>query len=217
MPITELALLRLTPSTSITSPTLLTNLSTALHAMANFTSPSPALSLPQEPQESHGFHYYHSLSDPTLIYLIGSWSSLSQHLETWIPSRENQALLELLKGQVEVEWMFHVDVDPTTVPVERKVVLGIERFFVGRGGKAASEGVFEEFKRRLEQGGHMASGGWSIEEGGGEKEEFVLFTGWESVEKYKESERTGPLKEQARIGDFVERSERDYAVKLKVD
>jgi hypothetical protein len=151
MTITELALLRLSQDLPITDTTLLANLAAAKRAMKSFTS------LP--------FYFYHCIEDPALIYILGSWCSLSQHMESWIPSPGNLALLQLLKDQVRVEWMFHVDVDPSTLP-RGAPVLGIARYIVPKD----SEGRFGEFLNNTKHspanrvgGEQLVRGGWRIE------------------------------------------------------
>lgn len=117
--------------------------------------------------------------------------------------------------------MSHVDVDPATLTVgqQQKGMMWIERFLVEKGRKewfeGFFEGVIEGVNGRLERGGGLARGGWRIEEGEGE--EYVLFTGWESVEKFEEFERTEGFKEYTRIRQIVEGSESNYAVRLEVD
>lgn len=138
-------------------------------------------------------------------------------METWIPSAQNQELLELLKGQVEVEWMFHVDVEPSTLPLGKRV-LEIERFFVEEGNKVGSE----KMRRKLNEGvgkGGMVRGGWRIEKGmaEGEGEEYVLFTGWESVDRYQESVRSKRATAYEGIKDTVTGIDSDYAVRLEMD
>lgn len=40
------------------------------------------------------FHFMRQLDDPTLVYIIGEWASLEQHMTVWPLSSECQQLLE---------------------------------------------------------------------------------------------------------------------------
>ena len=207
MPITELALLRISAGLSYTDPSLHANLATARAAMEKFTS--------------FPFHLFHCVEDPALIYLIGSWSSLAQHMESWIPSPENQALLQLMKDQVEVEWMFHVALDPTTLPINAPL-LAIARHFVARDNKIKFEEVINGVKHRLELrigSQELGKGGWKIEKDDDRvrEEEWVLFSGWESVEKHMDFAETKEFKEYVRIIDLMEGSEIRYATRMSLD
>lgn len=51
------------------------------------------------------------LEDSSYIYILGGWESIAHHNGDWIKSETNQKLLAQLKDDVDVEWMFHVDID----------------------------------------------------------------------------------------------------------
>jgi hypothetical protein len=140
------------------------------------------------------FYLYTQVEDPTYIYLVGSWDSLAQHYESWIPSQQNQELLERARGRLDVKWMFHVDLDqrrtgtgdimPFSAPV-----LMITRFFVRPERTAEFRHLFEEKKDVLAEGvaTRGVSGGWRIErkKETGVREEFVLFTGWQDIPSHE--------------------------------
>lgn len=60
-------------------------------------------------------HFALQVEDPTLLYLFGGWDSVATHIREWIPSEINQSLLELLKDDITVEWMFHLDIDVSQI------------------------------------------------------------------------------------------------------
>jgi hypothetical protein len=205
MTVTEFAILRILPShdqgnvnppPGIISPTLLSHLKAAASSMSSFSGGLP-------------FTFYQSLTDPALIFLIGGWQSARSHWEEWIPSQQNQELLELLKGMVEVVEMWHIDVPRERVErVEGwggEGVVSVEKW---KGKVKARERVggemgFEEVKDMVQKGvGRDAQvesvGGWRMEKGFAKGEdvvmeemgqgdgggEWVLFTGCESQEEY---------------------------------
>ncbi|KAJ9651155.1 hypothetical protein H2198_009556 [Neophaeococcomyces mojaviensis] len=106
MAVIELALFKLKcPAPTTTSTTvpmvpieLLNNLTTAAKAQASFSN--------------HPVFLIHCVEDPSLIYLVGGWSSAAHHMDDWIPGSENQELLQLLSGDLEVKWMFHLSGEP---------------------------------------------------------------------------------------------------------
>jgi hypothetical protein len=206
MAITELALLRLSPGVSSKDPSLLANLATAKKTMEDFTS------LP--------FHCYSCVEDPSLVYIIGGWPNIEQHMESWISSPENQALLQLMKDQVQVEWMFHVNADPSTLPFD-KPVLAIAQHFVGKDEKGVFEGTFNGAKHHLELyiggEGHVR-GGWRIdkdEEKSGD-EEWVLFTAWGGMREHMDFAETEGFNGYIRIKDFMKSSAISHATRLEV-
>ncbi|KAK9357293.1 hypothetical protein V1504DRAFT_398923, partial [Lipomyces starkeyi] len=93
-----LALIHLNPSSGWpTDLYLRASLLRAKKAMESFTN--------------RRFYFYNQVEDQSYIYIIGSWPSLSQHTNEWIPSKENREMLELLKDRLDVDWMFHLDID----------------------------------------------------------------------------------------------------------
>ena len=171
--VTELALLRLLPNISLADQTLLRNLA---HAK-------------KDPRIIHtpGSHFLSQIEDPTLIYIIGSWDSPEQHWNDFIPSPANQNLLNLLKDQVTVEYLFHVNITQSSLLLYAPAI-SIVRQFVKPGHREAYNETFNSAKRSLEVATeekatpHGITHGWRIEkEGDGDREEVVLFAGWNSV------------------------------------
>jgi hypothetical protein len=178
--ITELAHLRLLPPSTLTH-SLLTNLKVVLKVSEEYTG--------------HRFYYLQQIEDPSLLYLVGEWDSLEQHMQGFIPSQENQELLESLKGMVGVEWLLHVGVGSEALPDmsgrgkrseegeandserEKKgnrdaedgqgVVWCITRFFV-------KEGERDKFLEVMSLKGRSGGGGWRVDKEEG-REEFVWF------------------------------------------
>ncbi len=70
-------------------------------------------------------------------------------MKSCFPSPENEALLQLIENQVDVEWLFHVGFDPTTLPINAPH-LAIARHGMARDNETKSEKVFNEVKHHLE-------------------------------------------------------------------
>ncbi|EXJ88964.1 hypothetical protein A1O3_02028 [Capronia epimyces CBS 606.96] len=207
MPVTELALLRLLPGIEVSSPALLANLSKAKDVM--------------EGASGHKFQYYHCIEDPSLIFIIGAWASVTFHMQEFIPSRANQEILSLLKDQITVHWMFHLDIDQTATPLPLQGhALAIGRHFIDKGEKDVFQSRFEASRDELEGViggiGHVV-GGYRMDKGfdplllslpsreEGEREEFVLFTGWDSVEHHHRalSAETEGFEESCQIRNYL--------------
>lgn len=102
MPITEIALLRLRAEGP--SPTTKKNLIQAQYAQTKYSK--------------HLAHFFRQVEDPQRVYITGGWESVAVHTGDWITSETNLTNLGRLKDDVDVEWMFHLDID---VSVEGKV------------------------------------------------------------------------------------------------
>lgn len=97
MAVTELALLRLKTQDASSSTK-----STLLQAQKLQTEYS-----------GHQVTYLHQVEDPASFYLLGGWESVEKHTGggQWISSETNQKLLAEMKDSVDVDWVFHLDVD----------------------------------------------------------------------------------------------------------
>lgn len=201
MPVTELAIIRLAPGVSIANKSFRDKLLRSKEVMEN------ALNL-----TGRRFVYYQGVEDPQVIYLLGDWQSPEEHWKEFIPSAENQGLLEMLKDDFDIATieMYHVDTPIVNVPTGTEVMsIGWHR--VRAQDKEAFETRFAECKQWLD---HYVSqdtkpgGGWRIEKAAGrqeeEEEEWVLFCGWKTVEEHKGFSSTEDFNKYSRIRDFVQ-------------
>ncbi|OMP82662.1 hypothetical protein BK809_0006972 [Diplodia seriata] len=203
MTVTELALLRLKSGASFDDPTLRASLQKAKRAMEDFT---------RQP-----FHYFVQIEDPSYLYIVGSWPSVTNHFEEWIPSPANQDLLELLKDQISVDFMFHLDVEKPRLPLDAPVI-AIGRHFVASDRRADFSHTFGAVKHNVEDftAPRKVAGGWRIEKEADEKEEWVLFTGWDEVAQHGKFGESEPFQEYARIKEFVSGFDIKHAKILEV-
>lgn len=171
MVVTELAVLRLTPGTSVEAIT-------------------PNLSKAKQVMEAWGnkkFHYLQCAENQSLIYIIGCWDSVEQHMNEFVSGKENQQLLDLLKDQMTIESLTHLDLDPSSIPVNAPVLsLGIH--YVDAAKKDAFVQAFEKSKSNLwnHSDTGIPVGGWRIDKQDETKDEFVLFSPWEDVKQHVE-------------------------------
>ena len=202
MAITEIALLHLTAGHSINDTDIRDTLS---HAKLGV-------------QKYNGYTFYvlQQIEDPSYFYIIGEWDSLEQHRGHWIPGDENQATLKELEGKVAGDWLQHIDVSHTELPVPRsaeerakalsgELVWSVVRYFVKKGEKETFQRTFDAKKHLLQEfitEGTMG-GGWRIVKEG-DAEERVSLCPWKSVQQHRDFAATGAFKEYSVIKEHVE-------------
>lgn len=230
MAVTELALLETKqPSTSSTNTSsdsprppfpshLLAALHNAISAQASYSRYPVAL------LQSH--------EHPSQLYILGGWSSVSTHMQDWIPSQTNQDLLKALSDEVDVKWMFHFDCDPDDVVArfakksrDEGGVISVGRHFVKEGMRAEFEqcwiGNVEALEPFLARGKEGRRSGWRVDWGyvaadgqdgeerkDAEVNEFVLLGAWGKVEDHTvEFVKTEEFQRYGKIRNYVEGAE----------
>ncbi|KAJ5939982.1 hypothetical protein N7516_000150 [Penicillium verrucosum] len=132
--------------------------------------------------------YLRQIEDPSFFYLLGGWESVEKHTGEgqWLSSEVNQDLLARLQSDLDVSWMFHLDVDPSTskIPLDAPV-LAITRCFVEAGRKDEFDAVFKAVVSHLNAytAPFSVCGAWRIDKEG-QDEEFVLFSGWNEIQDH---------------------------------
>lgn len=219
MAVTELALLRIISSSTgdNTKPSseMMEKLRLAKDAM--------------EKASGFKFSYLHCIEDPGHIFIVGGWPSVQFHTEKWIPSSENQDLLKLMQGEVDVEWMFHLDLDPKDAEdVFGRQVVAVGRYVVKEGARDDLTIVSGEIKEKLELTGGgecIVKAGWRIDRGYVEgyeyewemkDEELVLFTGCGSVEEHLDFEKMEELSKTSKIRESMKAGGSKHGVLLNV-
>lgn len=210
-PITELALFHLKPSTD--RATIRRELSSAAKAQASYSK--------------YPTYLFAQIEDPSYIYLLGGWSSVSAHMDDWIPSSTNQSLLASLKEKLDLVYLIHIELDPAElgvfgspvggsgeVPIVDAPVMAIGRYFLKTGQKEAFLNRLGEAKKHLEAyiAPRVLKGGIRVEpkdktDDGVEKEEFVLFSGWGEVQDHFHFAEPDGIKGFSQIEDILEGEE----------
>lgn len=237
MPVTELALLQMLPGT--TPYSLRSSLIEAKEVMEAFSNnlskttshPSenpthiPSSDLPPAPPSGpHQFHFYTQYEDPTKLYILGSWPSAALHNNTFLPSAENQALLEKVKGQVEVKWMVHIELEQSTIPLDAPT-LAIGQHVITPSNNAGFEEAFDDNKHHLEHfSTRKIAGGWRHEKDerpdGGVRDVFVVFSGWDDVDHHNNFAKGEPaFDEYSKIIEWIDKGgfEVKHAVQLDLE
>jgi heme-degrading monooxygenase HmoA len=210
MTVTEVALLQLSQGVTIEDASLRSKLAHAKTLMQTYTGRT--------------FYYLQQIEDPACIYVIGEWESLDQHMVDFIPSADNQAVLESLDGLLSVCWLLHIDAPHTNLPLPGPgtsnpgaLVYGIVRHFVKDGQRYQFRQTYERVQNRLQ--GFVTEGriggGWRIDNENG-KEEWVLLTPWTSVEQHHAFAKTNEFAEYSTIREHIESAEIKHARILEI-
>ncbi|KAL2787574.1 hypothetical protein BJX66DRAFT_310660 [Aspergillus keveii] len=212
MPVHELACLRLKNGHPLTSPGnegTLRKLRAGILEQARYTNSAT--------------HVLSQIEDPSVFYILGNWESVSQHVDEWIPCKKNQTIMGGLAEDVELVFLEHLEIPSSDamgnageVPLTADVI-AIGRYFVSHGEKEAFRGTLNETKHRLERfnEGKGLCGGWredkEVGDEGHAKEEFVLFSGWTSVDEHMQFAESEGFKDFVRIKEFLKGAEIKHA------
>ncbi|KAF1944523.1 hypothetical protein EJ02DRAFT_452385 [Clathrospora elynae] len=214
MTITEIALLYLTSGITVDNAALRSNLSHAKTVMQNYTG--------------HTFYYLQQIEDPAYVYIIGEWESLDQHMNHFIPSSDNQVVLESLKDALTVVRLEHIDAPHADLPLPKnetqlekarcgELIWSIVRHFVKDGEKQKFQDTFDTNKQYMQdyitEG--TIGGGWRIDREYS-KEEFVLLEPWKSVEQHLKFGKTDDFKKYGQIREHIDGAEIKHAKLLDI-
>ncbi|RMZ69152.1 dimeric alpha-beta barrel [Pyrenophora seminiperda CCB06] len=214
MPVTEIALLHLSPGTSIHDQDFRGKLAYAKTVIQKATS--------------RNVYYLQQVEDPACVYIIAEWKSLSYHMEDFIPSSANQSLLQSLDGMLTVEWLQHIDALHADLPLPEteaqmeaacrgQPVWSIVRHMVKAEEKQRFQGAFDANKGYLQEfiTEGKIGGGWRVD-GEEAKDEFVLLSPWKSVEQHMEFGKTDGFKKYAGLREFIDEADIKHATLLGI-
>jgi heme-degrading monooxygenase HmoA len=206
MPVTEFAILPLTHPLTEENSTLPSAVTQKLQTAKSVL----------EQASKYKFHFFQQIEDPSTIYIIGKWDSPETHY-AFLPSAKNQKLLELFKEDVHIEekdgkkmQMWHLDHDVLDIPsgaesVFKAPIISCNRHFVPKEKKTGFNEKFSEVRGLLEDftKPYDVVGGLRIEREDEEKEEWVLFSGFRSVDNHMEFAKTKGFEKYREIVGFV--------------
>ncbi|PYI27618.1 hypothetical protein BP00DRAFT_429174 [Aspergillus indologenus CBS 114.80] len=164
---------------------------------------------------------YTQLEDPNTIYLLHEDPTTNTTTTT---TTNNQIPTTTPEITITPKSTQRIDLPTPTLPLTAPV-LAIGRYFVRPGQRAEFQRALEAGKAHLEAftapyplvGGWAetprAAGGADADTDDGAAAEFVLFSGWEAVERHFAFAETEGFKEFARIKEFMEGAEIKHAVR----
>ncbi|ATY64912.1 hypothetical protein A9K55_005277 [Cordyceps militaris] len=187
MPISEIGLLRLKPTASLSDPDLQKRLTDVQSHLSAFTG--------------HPFHYFRQVEDPSLLYLLGQWASLESHYQGMHGSDEWKKGVAEMGSCFSFQWMAHYD-----FLLDRlrpgAVVLEAHRFIM----KTEARDPFDEQRAKATAGeaggaeGYVV-GGWKVDAKEGEEEYTVVLAVENADERSPLSERYDHLEQFADRAD----------------
>ncbi|CZT44727.1 uncharacterized protein RSE6_04941 [Rhynchosporium secalis] len=133
--------------------------------------------------------FYQCLENPTLIYILGCWPSLSRHAE-FLQSPEKAEILDSQETLFDFGWVLHMEIGDNGIdalPLDAPV-MAITRLFMKDGAEHVE--ACEEFEQKHRGVVGERKRTWSVvngwrmdcEEG---KNEGVMITGWESMDEHE--------------------------------
>jgi hypothetical protein len=125
--------------------------------------------------------FYVEVEDPSILYVVGAWESQDQHRKGFNGSRDQDKILELVKDQMDIDWMYYVDVEQSAIPLDAPI-LEIKKYTLrANADKQMFNKALAEERLNLEARTKGSVGGWNIPKSHGEEAVWVQFSGWKSV------------------------------------
>ncbi|KIX92911.1 uncharacterized protein Z520_11387 [Fonsecaea multimorphosa CBS 102226] len=199
MPVTELCLLRLKEGKEWTSSEVLDGLRKAKTVLERVTGSA--------------FHFLRCEEQPDTCYMHGGWETIDDHWK-FVPSEANKELQAAIKDIAIPEWAFHIDIDQakTPLPAQSKVI-ALGRWYPKEGKIDELEMLFTSVTPTLAAGvggedkitrGRRLDKGFDPSIEGEPKPEYVVMTGWESVQAHQDfAKRFGESETASRIQSLV--------------
>ena len=173
-----------------------------------------------ESVSGHAFYLFQQIEDPSIVYIVGQWDSVEAYNKYW-STAENQNSLALLTDDLDTSedrkvtfWhldtnIFALDTSSGEKSVFTAPAISCNRHFVPIEKKQAFGNKFQEVKGYLEDytKPFKLVGGWRIEKEAIEerdKEEWILFSGFETVDHHMSFVQTGDFPKYRAIVEFVE-------------
>jgi hypothetical protein len=174
MPVLEVLQLKIKPTISASDPAVLTSLQTVRTSLAEKIHPTHS-------------RFYQSIEDPSLIFVLGLWTSLSQH-QDFLSSPLRAQILAPQEGLLDFSWCVHILLEKMEeLPLEAPVV-AIARIGVKSGEHLKlHEEITGKYREMLAERTRPFGvvEGWAVDHEGPELEkENIIITGWEKKEDH---------------------------------
>jgi hypothetical protein len=111
MGIIELAQIQLLAGNTANTPLLIENLKQVKKVIEDFSGLPTNFVVDQD--------------DNTILYVIGGWETVDQHLKGFSGSAEQNKILDLIKEQMTITWQYYVHINYDNVPLQLSDTIGI--------------------------------------------------------------------------------------------
>lgn len=156
---------------------------------------------------------FQQADDPAKILLAARWDSVPAHWE-WIKGDENKKIMADLSRHIVTDKvvLFHLDAEIFSspaphgrMPLADSPLISVAHFFVDPAEKASFSTKFNEVKGILEDftKPNLVRGAWRVDKEDEAAEEFVVFCGWDSLEKHAEFIMDSEYPEYSKILEFA--------------
>jgi hypothetical protein len=168
MAIIELAHVQLKDGITASDPDLLKNLKEVKRVIEGY-SRLPTL-------------FFEQIDDPTVIFVVGAWPSKETHERGFTGSPQQGQILELVKDQMDIDWMHYMEIDQDDIPVHAPVLSVVKATLPKYVNREAFVQNMEQTTWGVENGPHGAIGSWNIRKDKHEPDVRVHFSGWDSID-----------------------------------
>jgi hypothetical protein len=128
----------------------------------------------------------------------------SLHHKTWLSWTYSKGKL-ISRERSDVPYHLELDADATPLPLNTPAI-SFNRHFIRHGQRDAFQKRFEDVKPLLQNytKPRAVAGGWRIEKEAEDKEEWDLFSGFESVEHYIGFSKTDEFQKYRSLVEYVD-------------
>ena len=128
--------------------------------------------------------FYTQLDDPSTMFVIGAWESKDHHQHGFDGSPQQGEILELIKDQMDIDWMHYMDVEQSRIPLDAPVLSIVRTTFAKHGvNRTQYDQEFESQTPSLGGARHGSVAGWNIRKDKHERDVRVVFSGWDSIDE----------------------------------
>ncbi|EXJ93400.1 hypothetical protein A1O1_01792 [Capronia coronata CBS 617.96] len=131
--------------------------------------------------------FYTQIDEPSTMFVVGAWESTDKHQNGFNGSLQQDQILQLIKDQMEIDWMYYMDVDQSRIPVDAPILSIIKETLPKNTNKAAFDQDFARGTQSLGGARYGAVSAWNIRKDKHEETVRVNFSGWQSLEEAMEA------------------------------
>ena len=121
--------------------------------------------------------FYIEVEDPSILYVIGAWESQQQHQKGFNGSEDQGKILELVKDQMDIDWMYYIDLEQSKIPLEAPVLEISKYTLQSPANKGPFNKALAEEMRSHDAHIEGSVGGWNLPKSEGEEAVWVQFSG----------------------------------------
>ncbi|KAL6249627.1 hypothetical protein RBB50_003480 [Rhinocladiella similis] len=131
--------------------------------------------------------FYTQVDDPTSMFVIGAWETKDKHQHGFNGSPQQGEILELVKDQMDIDWMHYMDIEQSRIPLDAPVLMMVKSVFTRHVHRLALDNEFAQRTSTLGGARHGAVLSWNIPQHDKEDAVRVHFSGWDTMDEAVES------------------------------